>query len=112
MKIFFKSKPLEIKVKPLSALEKFTGLMFRLSDNENLLFRFKKPSRHSIHSLFVFRKFLAVWLNKENKVQQISLVKPFTLSIKPSQPVTKLIEIPLNKNNEHIIKKLVGKGNI
>ena len=109
MKIFFKNKSLEIKVKSLSPLGKFTGLMFRSSDNENLLFKFKKHSRHSIHSIFVFHKFLAVWLNGENKVVQINLVSPFCLTIKPSKPAGKLIEIPFNKKNEGIIKKLVGK---
>ena len=86
--------------------------MFKSKNSQNLLFKFRKPARYSIHSFFVSFPFLAVWLNKENKVLDFKIVNPYNFSVKPKVPFTNLIEIPLNRENQKIIKFFVDKGKV
>ena len=96
---------MELHVRSVSLLERVWGLMFKLKENaESLLFEFEKPTETSIHSLFVFFPFVAVWLDKKNKVIDVKRVKPFTLSVSPKRPFSKLIEIPINKRYSNITK--------
>src|SRR3989344_2981150 len=112
MKIFYKNKKIEIPAKKVSPFGKISGLMFKSRNTENLLFEFKKNTNLRIHSFFVFFPFLAVWLNKKNKVIEIKIVRPFSFSIKPKKLFSKLVELPFNNKNKKNIKFLVGKKNL
>ena len=112
MKLFYKDKEIEIPVRKISGLGEITGLMFRKRTTENLLFEFKKELNLGIHSYFVFFNFIAVWVDKKNKVIEWKIVKPFVFGIKPKKNFVKLIEIPSNKKNKKIIDFFVGKGKI
>lgn len=107
--IRYKGKKAGINVRRLGKLGMASGLMFKSSDCDNLLFDFKKEGRYAIHSFFVFFPFLAIYLDSENKVTEIRAVKPFSLAIKPKKMHRKLIEIPCNSKNAKIIHFLVGK---
>ncbi|MBI3623711.1 DUF192 domain-containing protein [Candidatus Pacearchaeota archaeon] len=74
------------------------GLMFKSRNTNALLFDFKKKTKLSITSLFVFFPFVAVWLDAKNKVLEIRTIKPFRLAISPKKSFNKLIEIPINGN--------------
>ena len=112
MIIYYKNKKINISVKKVSVFGKITGLMFKKKTTESLLFDFKKKTKMRIHSYFVFFNFLTVWLDEKNKVLEWRIVKTFTLSIKPKNYFVKLIEIPINKKNEEIVKFFVGGGKI
>lgn len=104
-----KNKKIKINVKKVSFFGKFSGLMFKNKNTSNLLFEFSKNVNISIHSLFVFFPFLAVWLDDKNKVVEKRIVKSFILSVKPIKKFRKLVEIPLNNENKKIIDFLVGR---
>ena len=109
--INLKNRKINIEVKKLSFLQQISGLMFKTRNSPNLFFQFTNQNA-SIHSLFVFFPFVAVWLNNKNKVTDIGIVKPFTLIANPKSPSGKLIEIPINSKNRKIIELLVGKGKV
>jgi len=109
MKVNFSGKTIEIKVKKVSLLGKFLGLMFKTKNTKTLLFNFNKFDGKNIHSLFVFFPFLAVWLDENNKVIKREIVRPFTLLIKAPKKTKRLIEIPLNKSNKELLSRLVDK---
>ena len=106
--IKFKKKVISLDVKKVSKLGKYSGLMFRKKGSKNLLFEFESEFP-TIHSIFVFFDFLAVWLDENNEVQDYFVVKPFSLSARPKRPSAKLIEIPINSENKKIIELFVGK---
>jgi uncharacterized membrane protein (UPF0127 family) len=108
-----KSKKIKIKeVKRLSKFEKAIGLIFHRKEKcPAMLFEFKKPVNRNIHSLFVFFKFVAVWLDKKNNVVDIKIVKPFQFSVGSKKLFYKLLEIPLNKNYSKEIKLLFKNSN-
>lgn len=112
IKIKFANKTFSVRLKKVSYLGKFTGLMFRSRNTSNLLFNFPRNSTPSIHSFFVFFPFLALWLDKKNNVTDYSIVKPFTSLIQPKKQSNKLIEFPLNKKNLKILDFFVDKENI
>ena len=94
-------------VKKLSEFQKGIGLMFHRREKcPAMLFEFTHPETMLIHSLFVFFKFGAVWLDDKNRIVDKKLVKPFRLSISSGKPFYKLLEIPLNKYYEKEIKIL------
>ena len=102
-------KKINLKVHKVSFFGRFSGLMFRTRKVENLLFEFSEDVNYSIHSLFVFFPFLAVWLDKNNNVVDKKIVFPFILSVKTKKMFRKLVEIPLNNENTKIVDFLVGK---
>jgi len=106
-----KSKKIEIQnVKTLSEFGKGIGLMFRKREKcPAMLFEFSKPTRMRIHSLFVFFKFAAVWLDDKNKIIDKKIVKSFRLYVSSKKPFYKLIEIPLNKEYKKKVKILFDK---
>lgn len=112
MIINFKNENIETPVKKVSELGKIIGLMFKKKTTGNLLFEFNEKTSLRIHSYFVFFDFLAIWLDKKNKVLEWKVIKSFTLNVKPKKPFFKLIEIPFNKKNVKIIKSFVGKRKI
>ena len=110
MKINFnyKDKKFSIDAKVCSPLGKAIGLMFsRREKAEILLFDFKNSSKEAIHSYFVFFPFIAIWLDNDNKVIDLKVVKPFTIFVRPEKSFHKLIEIPFNKKYDKIVKSLV-----
>ncbi len=52
----------------------------------------------TIFSLFIPFKFLAVWLDKDEKIVGVKVVKPGEMSARPKKRFRKLIEIPITKN--------------
>jgi uncharacterized membrane protein (UPF0127 family) len=112
MIINFKNKNIEIPVKKVSGLGKIIGLMFKKKTTDNLLFEFNEKTRLRIHSYFVFFDFLAIWLDKKNRVLEWKIIKSFTLNVKPKKSFFKLIEIPFNRKNKKIVKSFVGKRKI
>ena len=90
-------------LKKCNAFNKFIGLMFKRREKAApLLFDFAKESRHAIHSFFVFFPFLAIWLDKNNKIAEYKVVYPFVPLVTPAKEFSKLIEIPLNEKYKKI----------
>jgi uncharacterized membrane protein (UPF0127 family) len=102
------SKRLVVKnVKKLSEFGKGIGLMFHSREKcPAMLFEFSKPTIMRIHSLFVFFKFGAVWLDDKNRIVDKRLVKPFRFSVSSKKYFYKLVEIPVNKYYKKEIKFL------
>jgi uncharacterized membrane protein (UPF0127 family) len=104
--IGYKNKKIKVTAKDCNFFRKGIGLMFsRKEKAEILLFDFKLKQNISIHSFFVFYDFLAVWLDKKNKVVDIKRVKPFRFCVSPKQACFKLVEIPINRKNRKIVAK-------
>jgi uncharacterized membrane protein (UPF0127 family) len=111
----YKKKKFNLKVRKLKFFGRFIGLMFSKKKNaEALLFDFEKPVNTAIHSWFVFFPFIAVWIDDKNKIFEVKLVKPFFLPISPKRKFVKLVEIPVNKRHNSILKlffsNLLGKS--
>ena len=109
MKIYSNDKSFFVKVKKVSPLGKFTGLMFKSRNTQNLLFEFRPKEPCTIHSFFVFFPFLALWLDKNNRVLEWNFVKSFTVAVTPKKSPVKLVEVPLNAKNLDIIHLFVDK---
>lgn len=101
--IKFSRKAVKIRVKRMNFFGRFRGLMLRSRNADNLLFEFDRDMNLSIHSLFVFFPFLAIWLDSRNNVIDVRIVKPFCLSIRSNKRFRKIVEIPFNKNNAKLI---------
>ena len=72
------------------------GLMFRMAPS-TILFKFDTESRYgnSIHSLFVFFRFDALFLNSNMKIVDIAeKVRPFRLLVTPLKPCKYVLELP------------------
>ncbi len=99
MKVVNRTKNTIIAEDPLVANSFFTrlrGLMFRARFPRTMLFYFPGTSikRNSIHALFVFFEFDAVYLDEERRVVDIyERVRPFTLYIEPKKPSAYLLEL-------------------
>jgi len=103
MIVHYGDRSININTRKLSFMGRFFGLMFREKNTENFLFEFKKETKIIIHSYFVFFDFLAIWLDKGNRVVDWRIVKPFTAVVRPKAKSFKMIEVPLNKSNHEII---------
>jgi uncharacterized membrane protein (UPF0127 family) len=112
MIISYRNKKIKVDLRKLSFLGKFSGLMFRSREIDNLLFYFEKDVKIAIHSYFVFFPFLAIWLDKNNRVTEWQIVKPFTSIVRPKRQFRKLVEVPFNNRNRQIIGFFVGKAKI
>lgn len=106
MKIKKEGKIIDIgKIKKVNFFGEAIGLMFSRREKANsLLFEFKNPTKMKIHSYFVFFPFIAIWLDKKNNILALKEVKPFEISKGIKEPYCKLLEIPVNKKNKHIIE--------
>lgn len=100
------------KYRTVSYFGKYMGLMFKTRETINLVFSFNNDVKMSIHSYFVFFKFLAVWIDEKNNVLEYKIVSPFTTLITPKKSFRKLIEIPFNSRNSKILEFFVGKRKI
>jgi len=105
--LLHKSKKIHLNVKELSEFGKVTGLMFSKREKARaLLFKFDKFTRLSIHSLFVFFEFLAIWTDDKGEILEIKKIKPFKFSVKPKKKFKNLIEVPFNKKYESVLRVL------
>lgn len=103
-------KKIIVNVKEMSFFGKAIGLMFSSKEKAKpLLFNFYDLSGESIHSLFVFYPFLAIWIDENNSVIDAEIVKPWRFSVKPEKKFVKLIEIPFNKKYSELIDVIVGE---
>lgn len=101
--IHYKKKKIKLSAEDCSFFRKFSGLMFSRREKAGiLLFDFKTKQKIRIHSLFVFYKFIAVWLDKKNNVIDLKIVNPFNFCVSPKKSGFKLVEIPLNNKNKKI----------
>jgi len=105
----YKNKKVPIDVVETGFFTRGIGLMFRSEETNNLLFAFRKPVRLSITSYFVFFPFLALWLDKSNRVVYKQIVYPWKIALKPSKPFYSLVEVPINAKNRKLIEIFVGK---
>jgi uncharacterized membrane protein (UPF0127 family) len=103
--LIYKKRRISIEVKKKSIFGKFIGLMFsRRKNAQALLFEFNNNSNISLHSLFVFFPFLALFIDDKNKIVEIINCKPFQFSIKSKKKFSKIIEIPFNEKYNKILK--------
>ena len=103
-----KNEHITISCLKLSYFGKMLGLLFsKLENSDILLFEFKEDVHNSIHSFYVFFDFLAVWLDKDNNIIESKIIKPWKMKIYPEKEYRKLIEIPINKQNSKLIKRII-----
>ncbi len=103
--IHYKKRKIKVTAKDCNLLNKFVGLMFSRREKINiLLFEFKRRQKIKIHSFFVFYPFIAIWLDRANKVLDMKVVKPFVFCVSPRKKACKLIEIPIAKKNQKTVK--------
>jgi uncharacterized membrane protein (UPF0127 family) len=109
MKIYLNKREISLNAKKTTFFGRFSGLMFKSKDTENLLFEFGPKEISTIHSFFVFFSFLAIWLDNKNNVLEWNLVSPFTPALTPKKSPRKLVEVPINSKNKKIINLFVDK---
>ncbi|MCC7552650.1 DUF192 domain-containing protein [Candidatus Micrarchaeota archaeon] len=98
---------IKIDEKATTTFSRARGLMFR-KNPKRILFIFNKEGTYPIHSLFVFFKFDAVYLDKNMKIIEIfEGINPFTLIIKPQKKAKYLLEMEVES-----VKKLKLHKNI
>jgi uncharacterized membrane protein (UPF0127 family) len=107
--INYKNKKIKVLAEDCNILQKSVGLMFsRRQKAKILLFNFKEKQKIMIHSIFVFYDFVAVWLDKKNKVVDMKIVRPFSPYVSHRKKAFSLVEIPINNHYRRIVKILVG----
>jgi len=105
--INFKGKKIKLVVDECNWIGKSNGLMFSRREKANiLLFNLDNKLENAIHSFFVFYPFVAIWLDKKNKVIDLKIVEPFCACICPKKIASKIIEIPINRKNKKILSLL------
>jgi len=102
VKLNYKRKKIEFEVDRAEGIKKFTGLMLKKPNTNALLFEFENETRQAIHSFFC-PDFLALWLDKNNKIIEYKLILGNKLSVRPKKKFTKLLEIPLNKKYSTLV---------
>ena len=109
IQLSYKGKKINIEVRNCKYFfQKIRGLIFRRRENASaLLFDFKKMSKISIQSLFVFFPFVAVWCDDKNNIIEIKKVNSWKFCILPKKKFCKLIEIPCSKRYKSILEILV-----
>jgi uncharacterized membrane protein (UPF0127 family) len=106
----YNGKNIELKVLKVPWWFEGIGLMFsRRKKAKALIFDLKKEVKMKIHSLFVFFPFLSIWLDGNKKVIEVKKITPFNFSILPSRKFRYLIEIPINKDYDEVLKIIDGK---
>ncbi len=105
------SKKILVKnIKRLSEFQKGIGLMFHRREKcPAMLFEFNELTNLKIHSWFVFFPFVAVWTDKNNKIIEKRIIKPFRIFIGPKKSFYKLVEIPINSEYKKEISLLLKK---
>jgi uncharacterized membrane protein (UPF0127 family) len=104
VRLNFGKKRIILETEVMNGLGEVIGLMFsRRESAKNLLFEFPNPVRLSIHSVFVFFPFIAIWLDTDGKIIEIKKVKPFSLRVCPQKKFSSFVEIPINRKNRKIV---------
>jgi len=104
-KLKLNGKEIEIPdIEKADGIKKYTGLMFKSTNTNALLFDFKN-SKQAIHSLFC-PDFLAIWLN-EGKIVDYKLITTSKFTIKPEKEFTHLLEIPVNDKYAEVISNFL-----
>lgn len=104
---------LSLRVYPCNFFNKIVGLMFSRRENAKaLLFKFDNDVNMSIHSFFVFYPFLALWLDKDNKLIEKRIVYPWKIHISPVKNYRSMIEIPINRRYKRILHSIVEKKDL
>jgi len=97
------NRKVSLKAHVVKGFQRCIGLMFsRREKAKILLFKFRKPVRMAIHSLFVFYPFLAIWINSNGKIIEKKIVYPFSWYVCPKKKFISLVEIPLNRKYKRI----------
>lgn len=97
------NRKVSFEAKVARGFGRVSGLMFsRREKAKILLFKFKKPVKMAIHSLFVFFPFLAVWRDSDGKITEIRRVKPFLWYVCPQKSFKSFVEIPLTRKYKGI----------
>ncbi len=106
--IHYKRKRIKIIAKDCNVLQKLVGLMFsRRESAKILLFNFKKKQKIRIHSMFVFYPFVAIWLDKRNRVVDLKIVNHFVFCISPKKESYGLVEIPISSQYKKLLKNSI-----
>ena len=83
-------------MKILKGWKKYVGLMFTSkSIAEPVCFEFDEDVLIGLHTWFVFFPCKLIWKDKNNKIIEERIVKPFQMNIKPSKPFRKIEEYPI-----------------
>lgn len=92
-----KNKRLNIKICS-DFFSKSKGLMFsrKLRNNEALLFEFDREGKWLIHMFFVFFPIDIVWLDKNMKVVDVKMGRPFNLILSPKKAAKYVLEMNSN----------------
>ncbi len=103
-----KGRKINIPVRRTGFFRRGTGLTFRTRNTDNLLFDFDESVDPgsifaAVTSWFVFFPFLILWLDEDNTVVEKKIVRPFSLSFRPSRPFRKFVEVPFNEKNRQIL---------
>jgi uncharacterized membrane protein (UPF0127 family) len=97
------NRKVSLEAKVARGLGRFSGLMFSRRERAGiLLFKFKKPVKMAIHSLFVFFPFIAIWRDSDGKIMEIRRVMPFSWYVCPQKSFKSFVEIPLNRKYKRI----------
>lgn len=97
------NRKVSFEAKVARGFGRFSGLMFSRRERAKiLLFKFRKPGKLAIHSLFVFYPFLAIWRNSDGKIMETKIVKPFSGYVCPQKSFSSFVEIPLNRKYKRI----------
>ena len=99
-KFNFKGKNIVIDLRECRGIMQGIGLMFKGKETDALLFEMKDKAIHS----FFCPRFLAIWLDDKNRIVDYNLVSPWKSYVKPQKSFSKLIEIPVGKRYESILK--------
>lgn len=79
-----------------TGMYKYLGLMFKHDDYQTpMVFKFDKPTQHSIHTWFCFFNIRCIYYDEEDKVIEDIVLEPWTSKHIPPKPFVKLIEIPI-----------------
>ncbi len=101
--IVFGDKKFDVLVDLVPKWFEGIGLMFKGRDyRRRLLFSFKRPTKLSIHSLFCFYPFYAIWMDEKMRVLSVKKVLPFSFSVGIKEKYRYLLEVPINKFNLEI----------
>lgn len=105
----YKNKKIKLEIYKVPWWYEGIGLMFtRKETAKALLFSFKRSTRMSIFSIFIPYDFIAIWLDKNKKIIEIKVVKKGESGVLPSRKFNYLIEVPMTKNYDEVIRFLVG----
>ena len=113
IKILHKGKKVLIPVRRTGVFSKYLGLMFRSRHTSNLLFEFTKKGKVTFTSLFVFFRYLTLWLDERNHVLAWEYIRPFRIAIYAPCAFSRVVEVPVNTKNESILRLFRRKrGNV